>query len=60
MKPDKCEEIRIYTTPDELRTLADKMEKQWSSADDGDCMVAYEIDDERINIKFVVDRSKMN
>ena len=49
----------IYTSPNELRSLADKMEQIWSKSDPGDFLGVTTIDDESTKLVFVIDQSQM-
>ena len=52
--------IRFFTTPEKLRELADKMEKQWDNSKPSDSMVIEEFNNENCNFKIVIDQETLN
>lgn len=53
--------INIYTTPKELREMADEMEKEWEKSQIGDSLISHEIvsNDNKYEIHFIINQEEM-
>jgi hypothetical protein len=51
--------IRCYMTPNDLRRIADKMEKAWAERKAGDSMDVWTVPGENVEIHFVIDQGEM-
>lgn len=51
--------IRVFTTPSDLRRLADEMESKWAASDYGDSLTAESVVIGETEINFIIDQEKM-
>lgn len=55
-------EVRIFVTPEDLRRIADNVEKRWAEArgvGGADLMADFRIVDEQTIVKFFCDQGRM-